>query len=372
MGPRLLVGRMIWWPGQRSRERGQHPGWGRHKANKRNIDNNFTNWQAYPCFVCDILCNKFKFRNFEIQVPRSCVFAWHRGFSGLCDQRRRACVAASQVTPGQGILPGPVRVLIGPGRFFRPTSGLCALFAKTGTRVLPNPITHTPRAPTLHGRTYAKVLRAKAMAAPGSGGRGGGRADGGFNPGFNPGFTPGNAGRGQPPRGREAAATEAMGMAAATRRDGTAAAGGAMKAAVGAGMPGLIVQDGPPGTWRQPTGPHHAAPPQQQQHVPQHGVPGHGAPGAQGFGQPSAQAACSGGREQPTPQAPAGSAPALQGPGNVPAAPVTGAATLLSINAAAVTSESAPATAPPIPNTNESQSDIPESSKDAPKNKGKP
>lgn len=33
----------------------------------------------------------------------------------------------------------PIRIKLGPGKFFRPTKGLCALFHRTGTRRHPRP-----------------------------------------------------------------------------------------------------------------------------------------------------------------------------------------------------------------------------------------
>ena len=110
------------------------------------------------------------------------------------------------------------KIFLGPGKVFRPTKGLCALFARTGMRPR---ITRTtaqlpvkPQKPYLH-RSFAKVVRSgRNMAAPGNGGFGnggfgqGGRGrDAAFDPGFQPGFNPGRGGRGgghgfHPNRGR--------------------------------------------------------------------------------------------------------------------------------------------------------------------------
>jgi hypothetical protein len=105
------------------------------------------------------------------------------------------------------------QLLIGPGRWFRPTPGLVSLFSRTGTGK--NPKTYsTPPQTTTHHRTYAEVVRiggeelamearegAKMPANNDqvrSGGRGGGQGQllAGRGQGFNPGFNPGYGGRG--------------------------------------------------------------------------------------------------------------------------------------------------------------------------------
>lgn len=105
------------------------------------------------------------------------------------------------------------QVIIRPGKLFRPTKGLCALFRRTGTRHRHRLITKPPpSSSTSARRSFAEVVRAgKAMVAQGVGndgdfgGRGGGRGAG-YNPGFHPGFDSGYTGRGRGrdfhPRGR--------------------------------------------------------------------------------------------------------------------------------------------------------------------------
>lgn len=162
-----------------------------------------------------------KIRNFEYSVPGS-------GFSSL-DSR---CVTALLVSTAkcitreiaemtvQGVREFLKKIVIGPGKFFWPTPGLCSLFVRTGTRktlvVPPKPTLKTSQAK----KTFAEVVREwSIMAAQGAdnnglppanfaGVRGGGRPAG-FNPGFYSGFNPGLGGRGGgrgrgtfPPRGR--------------------------------------------------------------------------------------------------------------------------------------------------------------------------
>lgn len=103
------------------------------------------------------------------------------------------------------------KVFLGPGKFFRPTKGLCALFARTGTRLRfrkPPPAPPVPSHAT-RPRSFAEVVSGgRRMAAPGNGGFGrGGRGRGSFDPGFQPGFNPGRGGHGgghgyAPHRGR--------------------------------------------------------------------------------------------------------------------------------------------------------------------------
>lgn len=99
---------------------------------------------------------------------------------------------------------------IGPGKFFRPTKGLCALFSRTGT--LPT-LRSRHRKPPVARRSYADAVKTGPMAYQNHGNdngpaRGGG-PPAGFFPGFNPGYAPGFGGRGGnhgrggfPPRGR--------------------------------------------------------------------------------------------------------------------------------------------------------------------------
>jgi hypothetical protein len=104
----------------------------------------------------------------------------------------------------------PKQVLLGPGKVFRPTPGLCALFRRTGTRNTRKPLALPQPPEKLTKKSYADVVRGgRAMADnnTGFGGRGFGRLGGGFHPGFNSGFNPGSGGRGggrgrHPPRGR--------------------------------------------------------------------------------------------------------------------------------------------------------------------------
>jgi len=109
----------------------------------------------------------------------------------------------------------PNLISIGPGKFFRPTPGLCSLFARTAARKpLRQPPKHTASSPFAEAKrspkpptkkTFADVVReGKPMAAQeGFGGRGGGRFNPGFDPGFNPGYGGRGGGRGRfPPRGR--------------------------------------------------------------------------------------------------------------------------------------------------------------------------
>ena len=119
-----------------------------------------------------------------------------------------ACTASGTAKELHASVPGPVDlVLIRPGRFFRPTKGLCALFKRMGTRQRCFPVTKPPLVPSASvRRSFAEVVReGKTMAAHGIGNGGvfGGRSGGrgvSFNPEFHPGFDPGYAGRG---RGRD-------------------------------------------------------------------------------------------------------------------------------------------------------------------------
>ena len=113
---------------------------------------------------------------------------------------------AGEVERSHKAIPGyPDRIQIGPGKFFRPTKGLCALFSRTGTRRRPRvPPYQPPSRETILRRSFAEVVRVgKPMAAQGGGngggsdGRGGGRGGEGYNLGFNPGFNPGFGGRGR-------------------------------------------------------------------------------------------------------------------------------------------------------------------------------
>ena len=95
----------------------------------------------------------------------------------------------------------PDQVQLGSGNFFRPMKGLCALFARIGTkcRCVPRP---PPSLSPVCRRSFADKIRVgKAMAAHrsdgarGFGERGGGRGAS-FNLGFRLGFDPGFGGRG--------------------------------------------------------------------------------------------------------------------------------------------------------------------------------
>ena len=116
-----------------------------------------------------------------------------------------ACVSSGVEGTTEPERSGPTdRVELGPGKFFRPTKGLCALFLRTGTKRKPRCTPKPPPSPSSSlRRSFVDVVReGKDMAGqgPGNGGNfgehGGGRGAG-FNPGFNPGYDPGFGGRGR-------------------------------------------------------------------------------------------------------------------------------------------------------------------------------
>ena len=116
-----------------------------------------------------------------------------------------ACVSSSVEGTTELERSGPTdRVELGPGKIFRPTKGLCALFLRTGTKRKPRCTPKPPPSPSSsQRRSFADVVReGKDMARQGSGNggnfgeHGGGRGIG-FNPSFNPGYDPGFGGRGE-------------------------------------------------------------------------------------------------------------------------------------------------------------------------------
>lgn len=117
--------------------------------------------------------------------------------------------ASAQVVQDQKRVPD--RIKLGPGKFYQPTKGLCALFSRTETKIWQHRIPLQPPPPAPLTRSFAAVVReGRSMAAQegnggGYGAHGGGRGTG-FNPGFQPGFDPGFGGRGRGrdyyPRGR--------------------------------------------------------------------------------------------------------------------------------------------------------------------------